>query len=207
MLCVEDIDVSKFDALIQKTQDCWLWIGDKYPNQYGRFYNKGTKKRYRATLIAYLLNYGSVDEDLYICHSCDNPICVNPQHLFLGTCLDNNRDRNNKFRDARKVNKAIVSIIRKLYLENVQITSKSIQKFLFKNYDIKLSTVGINCILKNKTYHDLTYNYKKKNKRLILQGLNVGGSKYSREIIDDILYLRQVGYKLNDISCIIVRKT
>ncbi len=86
--------LSKFDILDQN--DCWIWIGARGKNGYGRVYN-GTK-----TMLAHRFSYeifvGEILPSMVICHSCDNPACVNPHHLFMGTMKDNMRDSVNKNR-------------------------------------------------------------------------------------------------------------
>jgi len=82
---------------VDKSGDCWLWTGNRFPAGlgYGRFI------RWPAHRIAYELTHGSIPDGLCVLHSCDNPPCVRPDHLFLGTITDNNADRDAKGRLAR----------------------------------------------------------------------------------------------------------
>lgn len=70
---------------------CWLWIGRKDDDGYGEtgFTLEGTR---RAAKIAYMLTYGEIPFGLIVRHTCDNPPCVNPAHLILGTRGNNNGD-------------------------------------------------------------------------------------------------------------------
>ncbi|GAG49732.1 unnamed protein product, partial [marine sediment metagenome] len=78
--------------------ECWEWLADKNGEGYGRIQRLG--KPYRAHRVAWELANGPIPEGMYVLHHCDNPACVNPRHLWLGTHLDNARDRNSKGRQA-----------------------------------------------------------------------------------------------------------
>jgi len=66
---------------------CWEWIGDKYPDGYGRFWYKGDN--WRVNRVVWELYNGSIPEGMQVLHRCDNPLCVRLTHLFLGTYRDN----------------------------------------------------------------------------------------------------------------------
>jgi len=78
---------------------CWIWLGFKNPKGYGQSSLNG--KTMLAHRWSYQHHYGIViPEGLHVCHSCDNPSCCNPLHLYLGTNQDNVNDKmkRNRFR-------------------------------------------------------------------------------------------------------------
>jgi len=83
--------VLRFWNRIRKLENgCWEWTGSKWDNGYGRL--MVGKKRVKAHRVSFLIHNGFLTDGKIICHTCDNPSCCNPQHLFEGTCLDNTRD-------------------------------------------------------------------------------------------------------------------
>lgn len=87
---------------INKTSGCWEWVGSKR-NGYGRMIigsrTDGTRKSVSAHRVSYELNFGEIPDGMEVCHKCDNPCCINPDHLFLGTKQDNAADRDAKGRN------------------------------------------------------------------------------------------------------------
>lgn len=80
----------RFWAKVQKTETCWVWTAARNSDGYGAFGYKGKVKG--AHIVSYDMNIGSIPDGLCVLHKCDNPPCVRPDHLFLGTKKDNMDD-------------------------------------------------------------------------------------------------------------------
>ena len=99
---------SRFWSKVNKTsniEECWFWTASvNCLSGYGQFgIAKGQLGRKTASMqpahrVAWMLTHGEIPQDMYVCHTCDRPSCVNPSHLFLGTQSDNMRDCVNKNR-------------------------------------------------------------------------------------------------------------
>lgn len=94
-----DLFWSKVDA--KDAKECWHWLGEKMGAglTYGRFRFAG--KKYYAHRLSYYLHYGEDPGSRFVCHSCDNPICCNPHHLWLGTNSENGNDKISKGRNPK----------------------------------------------------------------------------------------------------------
>lgn len=89
----------RFWPKVEKSEGCWLWTAARTPRGYGHL-------RYRneyllAHRASWEIHFGPVPDDLKVLHTCDTPACVRPDHLFLGTSLDNHDDMKAKGRSAK----------------------------------------------------------------------------------------------------------
>lgn len=82
--------LAAFWAKVEKTDGCWLWTGARNPGRWahGRFwFRNGTSTQ--AHRYAYQACVGPIPDGMFVCHHCDNPPCVRPDHLYVGTAQDN----------------------------------------------------------------------------------------------------------------------
>jgi hypothetical protein len=138
----------RFLSKVDKSEGCWLWIGAKTRGNYGHMRYKKSHGwvMKRSHIVSYELYKGDT-KGLLVCHTCDNPSCVNPDHLWLGTVKDNADDMVSKGRGTKKktrckLTEELVASMRELYSKGVK------QKDLATMFGVKRNTVSIICSLK-----------------------------------------------------------
>jgi hypothetical protein len=88
----------RFWLKIKKSRGCWEWQGAT-SNGYGTLLENGTGSRaWYVHRYSWTIHFGPIPEGMYVCHTCDNRICIRPQHLWLGTNAENLKDMHSKGR-------------------------------------------------------------------------------------------------------------
>ena len=90
----------RFWDKVKKNHDCWEWKGSSYLG-YGQIWRNG--KKVKAHRLSWEMHNGIIPEGIFVLHKCDNPSCVNPEHLFLGNQKDNMQDCSKKKRNCMQV--------------------------------------------------------------------------------------------------------
>jgi len=136
---VDKITLKRFNDKIYKTPTCWLWIGAKTMDGYGRF-GIGSKVFKSAHRLSYELHLGPIPEGYCIMHKCDTPCCVNPEHLSVGTAKDNSDDMISKGRsrhpsgDTHPHTKISELTIKEIYAKLKEESRKSLARQYGINY-------------------------------------------------------------------------
>lgn len=112
----------RFWAKVRKTNSCWIWTGASYSAGYGIIGTTGLNGGRMVThRLSWLIHYGEIPKGMMVLHKCDNPPCVNPEHLFLGTIQDNVDDMikkgRHRFLGNAKISPEEVRVIRAEYAD------------------------------------------------------------------------------------------
>ena len=123
---------------------CHLWVGKTIPSGYGRFGCRGAHR------VAWeLANGRPIPNGLWVLHKCDNPPCVNPKHLYVGTPADNSRDMVRRNRAKTKLTRKQVREVRRFPING------QYRRYIAKLYGVSVS--AIDAIQKRRTWRHITY--------------------------------------------------
>ena len=129
-----------FDS-IHKTETCWVWTKSTLVGGYGQVQIEG--KKWTTHRLFYTYYKGEIPSGKLVCHTCDNPTCVNPDHLYIGTHKDNNNDTYNRNRMPLRYGDQATNVVKLSKEEALHIKYSSIKsKELEQKYNINQSQVS-----------------------------------------------------------------
>ena len=173
-----------------QVKQCWEWQAGKDKDGYGYFHIR-TGTKYRSHRFSYEYYFGIIPDKMLICHTCDNPSCVNPYHLFAGTNTDNLQDMSAKCRGtigAKNVNAAFVDQDIVDIIEGVSSNKYSGITEIMNIYHVSRPT--IHRIFNGETWAHVTCNYPNLdqlyNQIKVFRGVKTNSkySKYNLKIIN-----------------------
>lgn len=131
-------------------EGCWEWLGARDQDGYGQ--TRIGMRRVKAHRKAWEIIHGPVPDGLLVLHSCDNPPCVRPNHLFIGTHRDNQRDKWAKGRGVKVRNGAKLTDAQAAEIRSRYATGTIRQRDLGEEFGIEQGTVSR--IIRNKNYRE-----------------------------------------------------
>ena len=139
---------SRFWDKVNKTDNCWMWTAATNNKGYGNVrFGPRPGKLWLAHRYSWTISFGDIPKGLCVLHKCDTPLCVNPDHLFLGTKQDNSLDMTVKHRGTAKFTHEQINEILDL--------SKTIAiREIARRYKTNHSVIGY--IVRGKTYRHIT---------------------------------------------------
>lgn len=146
---MSSIDSRFWSKISVEPDGCWQWLGVRSGNGYGQLYSGdrgiGMIPAHRAS---WEIHFGRIPGGLVVCHRCDDPMCVNPAHLFLGTVSDNAFDAKTKGRSHRPRGEKNGQA--KLTAEKVRVIKQRLgtisQEKLAREYGVSQSAISFICL-------------------------------------------------------------
>lgn len=114
------VDANYINEKFGEPERCWKWLGSVHSSGYGSFNlcygfdenGKRLRKNVRAHRLAYVLKKGYIPDDLFVLHSCNKKLCVNPDHLRIGTNQDNMNDYSNFIKEKKRKENFNLELVR-----------------------------------------------------------------------------------------------
>lgn len=187
----------QFESHFERTEGCWIWQGNINVGGYGKFGSRSAASR-----LAYQYYKGEIPKGLQVCHSCDNRLCVNPDHLWLGTIGDNMRDKTEKNRQAKgsKIGSSILNEDQVLQIRKMRIAGHEYQS-IADEFQIQWDLARKVC--KNVVWKhvDLGQESKRvKQVRKFVQGSSSGMAKLDEDKVKQIKELLRQKKRTKDIA-------
>jgi len=133
----------RFARHVNKTNYCWQWTGPT-DGRYGTIGFRGNRSA-KAHRVSYVINIGEIPDGCHVCHKCDNTLCVNPDHLFIGNHTTNMRDMMSKGRGNKpfgiKCGASKLSDNEVIEIRNKYQTGLYSQRKLSKTFKVSQSTI------------------------------------------------------------------
>lgn len=150
---------SKVSIPSDYVNECWEWQAGKDKDNYGYFHiRRGTK--YRAHRFSYEYYFGAIPDKKLICHTCDNPSCVNPNHLFAGTNTDNLQDMSKKGRGTIGMTNVNAAFTNQDIIDMIEGVSSNIYGSITELMNVyNVSRPTIHRIFNNETWTHITCEY------------------------------------------------
>lgn len=128
-------------SLVKEQDSCWIWKRPPAKHGYGQIVVKGIY--YLAHRLSYLLHKGPLEKGKLVCHTCDVKVCVNPDHLYLGTISDNANDAYKRGQRIRRQGELATNVA-KLTAENVKFIRESLERTcdLAKQFNVHQTTIS-----------------------------------------------------------------
>lgn len=121
----------RFWNKVKRGPGCWEWTATTSGGGYGYYSLNG--KDHRAHILVYEMGHGPIPKGMLVCHTCDNPGCVRPSHLFIGTYKDNALDAHKK---GRLYTKLTMSQVKKIRADPRQLREIAV------DYNVAFCTIG-----------------------------------------------------------------
>lgn len=136
--------IERFHLKYRKDESgCWIWTASVAGKGYGQIKLPGQRKQIYAHRLSYMIHKGDDPGKSFVCHTCDNPRCVNPEHLFIGTSQDNHDDMKTKGRHTYGEKSATVKLTEKQVEQIMEMLKANVpQTRIAKAFNVHQTTIS-----------------------------------------------------------------